>query len=99
MAMMDISVSPLGTGSTSLGAYVAAAVDVIRASGLAYRLNSGTTTVEGDLGALLALVPKIHDAIFAMGVGRVSTLVKIDDRRDRAATMASKVASIEQRLA
>ncbi|MDR5684355.1 MAG: MTH1187 family thiamine-binding protein [Armatimonadota bacterium] len=95
---MEISVTPLGTPSPSVGEYVAAAVDVIRRSGLPYRVNPMGTTVEGDLEALLALVPRVHDAVFALGVARVSTLLKIDDRRDKPTCMHAKIASVEKHL-
>ncbi len=74
------------------------AVRIIRASGLRYRLNPMGTTVEGELGDLLALVSKVHDALFAMGIRRVSTLLKIDDRRDRPSSIESKIASVERGL-
>ncbi len=98
MAVMEISVTPVGTPTPSVGLYVAAAVRVIRATGLRYRLNPMGTTVEGTLRDLLALVPKVHDALFAMGIGRVSTLLKIDDRRDRPSTIESKITSVEREL-
>jgi uncharacterized protein (TIGR00106 family) len=95
---MEISVTPLGTPTPSVGQYVGAAVEVIRRSGLPYRLNPMGTTVEGELEALLALVPRVHDAVFALGVVRVSTLLKIDDRRDKPSRIEAKVASVEERL-
>jgi uncharacterized protein (TIGR00106 family) len=81
-----------------VGQYVTAAVDVIRRSGLPYRLNPLGTTVEGDLEALLALVPRVHEAVFALGVVRVSTLLKIDDRLDKPSRIDDKIASVEKRL-
>jgi uncharacterized protein (TIGR00106 family) len=95
---MEISVTPLGTPTPSVGEYVAAAVEVIRRSGLPHRLNPMGTTVEGDLEALLALVPRLHDAVFALGAVRVSTLLKIDDRRDRPSRIDAKIVSVEERL-
>lgn len=95
---MEISVTPLGTPTPSVGQYVAAAVDVIRRSGLPYRLNPMGTTVEGELEALLALVPRVHDAVFALGAVRISTLLKIDDRRDKPTRLDAKIESVEKRL-
>lgn len=99
MAIMAISVSPIGTGSTGVGEFVADALRVIQRSGLHYELNAMHTVVEGDVGVLMALVAEIHEALFARGARRLSTVVKLDDRRDAASTIEGKVRSVEQRMA
>lgn len=98
MAMMAISVTPIGTGSPSVGEYVADAVRVIAASGLEYELNAMDTVVQGDLREMLLLVPEIHRVCFARGARRVSTVIKIDDRRDAPSSIAGKVRSVHERL-
>jgi uncharacterized protein YqgV (UPF0045/DUF77 family) len=41
----------------------------------------------------------MHEAPFASGVSRVSTLIKIDDRRNLAShSMAGKIRSVEEKL-
>jgi len=57
------------------------------------------TTLEGDLGEILELVQRMQDAVFAAGAERVSTVVKIDERRDRPARARDKVSAVERRLA
>jgi uncharacterized protein (TIGR00106 family) len=99
MAIMAISVTPIGTATTGVGEFVAEAVRVIERSGLRYELNAMHTVVEGDLAALMGLVTEIHTALFARGAGRLSTVVKLDDRRDAPGTIAAKVRSVEARLA
>lgn len=98
MAILAISVTPIGTGSPSVGEYVADAVRVIQQSGLRYRLNAMHTEVEGELEPLLRLVPRIHAACFARGAKRVSTVIKIDDRRDAPSSIEGKVRSVEERI-
>ena len=98
MAILAISVTPIGTGSPSVGEYVADALRVIEESGLRYRLNAMHTEVEGDLEALVRLIPEIHRACFARGAKRVSTVAKIDDRRDKPSSMEGKVQSVEGRM-
>ena len=97
MAILAISVTPIGTGSPSVGAYVADAVRVFARSGLSYRLNAMHTEVEGELEQLLRLIPEIHEACFARGARRVSTVVKIDDRRDAPSSIEGKVRSVQER--
>jgi uncharacterized protein (TIGR00106 family) len=99
VAIMAISVTPVGTGSTGVGEFVAIALGVIERSGLRYELNAMHTVVEGDLAALMALVPEIHAALFANGARRLSTVIKIDDRRDTPSTIEAKVRSVRARMA
>ncbi len=98
MAIVALSVTPIGTGSPSVGEYVAEAVRVIERSGLRYEMNAMHTVVEGDLEAILRLVPVIHAACFARGAVRVSTVMKIDDRRDAPSSIEGKVRSVRDRL-
>jgi len=98
VAILAISVTPIGTGSPSVGEYVVEAVRVIERSGLPYRLNAMHTEVEGELEALLRLIPQIHQACFARGARRISTVVKIDDRRDAPSSIEGKVRSVTERI-
>jgi uncharacterized protein (TIGR00106 family) len=98
MAILAISVTPVGTGSTGVGEYVADALRVIERSGLRYRLNAMHTEIEGELEPLLRLVPQIHEACFARGAKRVSTVIKIDDRRDAPSSIEGKVRSVKERI-
>lgn len=98
MAIAAVSISPVGVG-TSVSAYVAAALAVVRAQDtVRYRLDPMFTTLEGDLGEIYALVARMQEAVFAAGAERVGTVLKIDDRRDRSVSMEEKVASVEKRL-
>lgn len=99
MALVEVSVVPLGTGDTSLSPHVARAVKVLREAGAKYQLTAMGTIVEGDFAELMQLVIKMHQAVLAGGVKRVLTTVKIDDRRDKAATMTSKVEAVKKALA
>ena len=79
--------------------YVAAALAVVRAQDrVRHRLGPMFTTLEGDLPEILALIQRMQEAVFALGAQRVSTVVKIDERRDRAAHMDDKVEAVERRL-
>lgn len=97
MAIMAISVTPIGTGSPGVGEYVAEAVRMIKRAGLKYEVNAMHTVVEGELEEVLGVVPEIHRACFARGARRVSTVIKIDDRRDVPSSIESKVRSVRER--
>jgi len=56
------------------------------------------TIIEGDLPRILEVIVLMHEVPFAKGALRVSTLIKIDDRRDKEATMEGKVQAVEEKL-
>ena len=99
MAIVAVSITPIGEG-TSVGALVTEALRVLRAEpGVRFELGPMFTTLEGDLDEVFAVVRRMQEAVFAAGALRVSTVLKIDDRRDREAGMRDKVRSVEERLA
>jgi uncharacterized protein (TIGR00106 family) len=57
------------------------------------------TIIEGDLDEILRVIRKMHEHPFGQGAVRVSTYVKIDDRRDKVHTIAGKMRSVEEKLA
>jgi len=95
MALMDITVIPLDVGSCGLSAKVAELEAILEESGLEYNLNDMGTTVAGTAQELFAVAEKLHGHLFSTGSQRVYTVMKIDDRRDRAVTIGDKVASVE----
>jgi len=54
--LVAFSVTPLGTGSDSVGDAVAEAVRVVRASGLPNRTDAMFTTIEGEWDEVLAVL-------------------------------------------
>lgn len=86
----SMSIYPIGQG-TSLSKYVKAGVAVIKESGLKYEIGPMSTAVEADdLETIFELVKKVHAAHVAQGAQRVAIDLKIDDRRDKKASMAQK---------
>jgi len=100
MAVVEVSIVPLGTGTTSLSPYVAACEKELRkhGEGLEYELTAMGTIIEGDLDRILELIRRLHEVPFKQGAQRVSTSIKIDDRRDKTATIEQKVKSVENKL-
>jgi uncharacterized protein (TIGR00106 family) len=85
-------------GSGSYSKHVAAALEMIRGSGLTFRLGAMGTEVEGPRDEVLALLVRCHVALAtAPGVRRTSTVIKIDDRVDvDSDEMHRKVRAVEQ---
>ena len=89
-----MSIYPLGQG-TSLSRFVKKGVAIIQESGLNYEIGPMSTAVEApDLDTIFALVKKIHAAHVAEGAQRVVIDLKVDDRRDKPASMAQKKKSV-----
>ena len=100
MAVVDVSIVPLGTGSTSLSQFVADCHQELLKEGktLKYDLTAMGTIIEGDLDTILSVIRKLHEVPFSRGVKRVSTIIKIDDRRDKSGTISQKIKSVELKL-
>lgn len=91
MPIVEVSIVPIGTGSTGVSRYVQAAVDVIKASGLAYEVTPMGTCLQGDWDSVFATIKAMHEALAAMGCARLVTTIKVDDRRDKDQPMRTKV--------
>lgn len=98
MAVVFVSITPIGTATPSVSRYVAGVEQILRSSGLTSQLTAMGTIIEGELDAILPVIRRMHEHPFGQGAVRVSTLVKIDDRRDKEHTIEGKVRSVEEKL-
>ncbi len=100
MATADLTVIALGRAEASASAYIAeiqrrlAAQDRVR-----YEMHAMGTSLEGPTADILAVFAELHAVPFEMGIPRVYSILKLDERRDREQTLEDKVASVEHRLA
>lgn len=100
MAIAEVTVIPIGTATTSLSSYVAAMQRVlVKQEGISYELTSMSTIIEGELSYVWKAIEALHEAPFLSGAQRVSTSVKIDDRRDQASSSKQKLQSVQEKLA
>jgi uncharacterized protein (TIGR00106 family) len=56
------------------------------------------TDLEGSTEDILEMVAELHRVPFEMGLPRVYSLLKLDERRDKEQSLADKVRSVEDRL-
>jgi uncharacterized protein (TIGR00106 family) len=98
MAILEISVVPIGTSDTSLSAYVADCLRILRKEKVRYELSSMGTNIEGDLKVLFDIALKMHKVPFKKGALRVLTTLKIDDRRDKKGTLSGKKRAVQSKL-
>jgi uncharacterized protein (TIGR00106 family) len=91
----EIQIIPIGTASTSLSHYIAACINTAKQSqDISYQPTAMGTIMQGPLKRVLELAQEMHEVPFAMGAKRVVTTISIDDRRDKTATIESKVKAV-----
>ena len=99
MATADLTVIALGRAEASASAYIAeiqrrlAAQDRVR-----YEMHAMGTSLEGETADILAVAGELHAVPFEMGIPRVYSILKLDERRDREQTLADKVGSVRRLL-
>jgi len=98
MAVMEISVVPIGTSSASVSEYVADCVRVLEEKGVVYEVTPMGTQVEGEPGRLLEMALQMHEVPFRKGALRVLTTIRIDDRRDKPLTLRGKREAVKRHL-
>lgn len=99
MAIVEFTTAPMGTATTSLSKYVANCHKIVKEQNeIKYMLTPMSTILEGDLDKILELIRKVHEVPFEEGCMRVSTSIKIDDRRDKNASMEQKLNSVNTKI-
>ena len=99
MALVEISILPIGTSSASISEYIADCIATLKKhKNVNYKLTSMGTIIEGELDDILKVIRAMHEVPFNSGALRVVTAIRIDDRRDKKLTMDSKVESVMAKL-
>ena len=94
----EISVVPIGTGSTGVSGYVAACCDALEnRKDITCQLTPMGTILEGPLDKVIEAVRQVHEVPFNLGASRVITTLKRDDRRDKRLTMSGKLESVSKK--
>jgi uncharacterized protein YqgV (UPF0045/DUF77 family) len=97
--LVAFSVAPSGTGREdgSVHDAVAAAVKVVRDSGLPNHTDSMFTTIEGEWDEVFAVIKRATDAVALFG-SRVSLVLKADIRAGYTGELTAKVERLETAL-
>jgi uncharacterized protein YqgV (UPF0045/DUF77 family) len=97
--LVAFSVAPSGTGRTdgSVHDAVAAAVQIVRDSGLPNQTDSMFTTIEGDWDEVFDVIKRATDAVGAYG-SRVSLVLKADIRPGHTGELTGKLERLEDAL-
>ena len=99
MATADLTVIALGRPDASASAYIAEIQrKLAQQDRVGYAMHAMGTSLEGTTADILAVVAELHAVPFALGVPRVYTVLKLDERRDKEQTLEDKVASVQRLL-
>ncbi len=98
MALLEISVVPVGTGSASFSSQVTDAIKIIQDKGMNYQVTPTATVIEGEIDELMDVAKDIHKHAISNGSDRVITNISIDHRTDKTITMGDQIRSVELSL-
>jgi uncharacterized protein (TIGR00106 family) len=90
IATAEIQVIPIGAG-VSVRKEVQRAHAVLEESGLHVVLHANGSNLEGELGAILEAVRRVHETLHAEGVVRLASSIKIGTRTDKEPSLAAKL--------
>jgi uncharacterized protein (TIGR00106 family) len=100
LVIVDFSVVPVGTGSTSVSKYVALACREVEKSGLRNLITPMGTVIEAEsIDKAFEVIKRAHEAVIKGGAARVVTTIKVDDRRDKERRMEDKVEAVKVKKA
>ncbi|MBN1898016.1 MAG: MTH1187 family thiamine-binding protein [Spirochaetes bacterium] len=99
MPVMDISLFPIGTKSTSLSPFIAESIRFLnKTKNVKYSLTPMGTIIESSsVDKLLKIAGEMHKNMLKK-TNRVLTHIKIDDRKDKKITMESKIRSVAEKI-
>jgi uncharacterized protein (TIGR00106 family) len=99
MATADLTVIGLGSADPSAGEYIAAIQRRLAAQDrVGYEMHAMGTSLEGSVEDILDVVAELHRVPFEMGLPRVYSVLKLDERHDKEQSLDDKVRSVEERL-
>jgi uncharacterized protein YqgV (UPF0045/DUF77 family) len=87
-ALLSIQIMPKINAGEEVIPYVDRAIEIIKASGVPYRVGPLETTMEGDLDYLLDIVKQMNTAMFEMGSPSVLSQIKLVVDSKEGASMA-----------
>jgi uncharacterized protein (TIGR00106 family) len=99
VATADLTVIALGRADASASRYIAEIQRRLeRQDRVRYLLHAMGTSLEGTTEDILAVVAELHAVPFELGIPRVYSVLKLDERRDREQTLEDKVESVRRLL-
>ena len=99
MATAEITVIPIGREGAGISGILAEVARHLGAQDrVRFKMHAMGTDLEGEVNDILKLAGELQEIPLMLGVPRVYTVLKIDNRVDRSQTMEEKVAAVEEKL-
>ena len=98
VVIVELNIIPLGVG-TSVGKFLVSALEEMEKMNVKHQITPMCTIFEAkNIEEAFRIVKVAHEAIFKVGVKRVITTVRVDDRRDVDRGMKEKLESLKETL-
>jgi uncharacterized protein (TIGR00106 family) len=98
LALLEISVLPVGTDGPSISSIVTRACREAKEAGVKFQVTPTATVMEGELSALMRVAENMHKAVLQAGSPRVVTSINIDERRDKPLSMEESVEAVRVKV-
>ena len=98
MPLLEISIIPVGTDSTSFSSEVINAVRKLKGKELHYDVTPTSTIIEGDLEQLWQVSKDIHQEAISSSPNRIITIIRIDHRKDKKTDMNHQIDTVENAI-
>ena len=99
MATAEVTLIPIGREGAGLSDILAeVARRLASQERVTFEMRAMGTELEGDVHDILALVGEIQEIPLMLGLPRVYTVLKLDNRVDRDQGLGEKVEAVEQHL-
>jgi len=94
--LVDLSIIPIATKSTSASKYVKKALKIIKRNKLKFYAAPSMTIIEiGSFPELSKLLEQFYSEILGKDVKRMETILKIDVRTDKPNTIENKLKAVQ----
>ena len=96
--LLEFSMFPTDVGE-SKSEYVSKIIEMIRESGVSYKLTPMSTVIETDsIKVALDIIEKSYNILENLGVKRVYSVLKFDIREGKKDRLIQKIKSIEDKI-
>ncbi|MDT3765470.1 MTH1187 family thiamine-binding protein [Priestia filamentosa] len=94
--LLEISVTPVGTESTSYKEYVTDAIKLIKDKGLNYHIGPSSTVIEGEIDQVMEVAKAIHKHSLKRNANRVVTNLRIEERSDKDMSISHQMRAVKE---
>ena len=100
MIHAEISLYPMGTGTTSVSFYIAKSIESIQnMDGLRYEITPMGTLLESENpDKIFEASKKMMEVVHNLGVMRIEVVLKIDSRNDKTTKLEDKLESLKKQM-